>query len=53
MTDGTVLVTGGAGYIGSHTCGVLLEARPRVESMKTAPRHTSSSSSCGEGLYGT
>jgi UDP-glucose 4-epimerase len=26
MTDRTVLVTGGAGYIGSHTCVVLLEA---------------------------
>src|SRR3954465_12268191 len=26
MTDRTALVTGGAGYIGSHTCVVLLEA---------------------------
>ena len=26
----TVLVTGGAGYIGSHTCVVLLEAGVRV-----------------------
>lgn len=30
MTDRTVLVTGGAGYIGSHTCVVLLEAGVRV-----------------------
>ena len=30
MTDRTVLVTGGAGYIGSHTCVVLLEAGIRV-----------------------
>jgi UDP-glucose 4-epimerase len=30
MTDRTVLVTGGAGYIGSHTCVVLLEAGLRV-----------------------
>src|SRR5436190_9838615 len=30
MTDRTVLVTGGAGYIGSHTCVVLLEAGSRV-----------------------
>jgi len=30
MTDRTVLVTGGAGYIGSHTCVVLLEAGRRV-----------------------
>ena len=30
MTDRTVLVTGGAGYIGSHACVVLLEAGLRV-----------------------
>ncbi len=30
MTERTVLVTGGAGYIGSHTCVVLLEAGIRV-----------------------
>ena len=30
MTDRTVLVTGGAGFIGSHTCVVLLEAGIRV-----------------------
>ena len=30
LTDRTVLVTGGAGYIGSHTCVVLLEAGLRV-----------------------
>ncbi len=30
MTERTVLVTGGAGYIGSHTCVVLLEAGLRV-----------------------
>src|SRR5213592_4914925 len=30
MTDRTVLVTGGAGYIGSHTCVALLEAGLRV-----------------------
>jgi UDP-glucose 4-epimerase len=30
MTDRTVLVTGGAGYIGSHTCVVLLEAGFRI-----------------------
>ena len=30
MNDRTVLVTGGAGYIGSHTCVVLLEAGLRV-----------------------
>jgi UDP-glucose 4-epimerase len=30
MTDRTVLVTGGAGYIGSHTCVALLEAGMRV-----------------------
>jgi UDP-glucose 4-epimerase len=30
MTARTVLVTGGAGYIGSHTCVVLLEAGLRV-----------------------
>ena len=29
-SDSTVLVTGGAGYIGSHTCVVLLEAGARV-----------------------
>jgi UDP-glucose 4-epimerase len=30
VSDRTVLVTGGAGYIGSHTCVVLLEAGLRV-----------------------
>ena len=30
MTERTVLVTGGAGYIGSHTCVVLLDAGCRV-----------------------
>jgi UDP-glucose 4-epimerase len=30
MTDRAVLVTGGAGYIGTHTCVVLLEAGVRV-----------------------
>ncbi|HEU5084140.1 MAG TPA: UDP-glucose 4-epimerase GalE [Acidimicrobiales bacterium] len=30
LTSGTVLVTGGAGYIGSHTCVQLLEAGARV-----------------------
>jgi UDP-glucose 4-epimerase len=30
MSDRTVVVTGGAGYIGSHTCLVLLEAGWRV-----------------------
>ncbi len=30
MTKGTLLLTGGAGFIGSHTCVVLLEAGYRV-----------------------
>ena len=30
MTERTVVVTGGAGYIGSHTCVVLLDAGWRV-----------------------
>ena len=30
MTDRSVVVTGGAGYIGSHTCLVLLDAGWRV-----------------------
>jgi len=45
MTDRTVLVTGGAGYIGSHTCVVLLEAgllvivldQPRQQQRGRAP----------------
>ena len=39
MTDGTVLVTGGAGYIGGHTLGVRLEARPRGIHENGSTRH--------------